>query len=192
MKRLFYTSLIGVVLAGIVHLLIIFLIPSYATKDAWATLEQIGEPWKFTIVALPGQSESILPLVDPTFGVAACRFDLEKAPLSVESIGDLPFWSVAVFDRQGRNIYSFNDRTSIDRHLFLIVVNSVQMAQLRKNPPDEIEKAVLTLSDSNEGFVLIRALQPDGSWKEKLNQFLSKAKCEQFNILEERTTQPES
>ncbi|MEE9376087.1 MAG: DUF1254 domain-containing protein [Rhizobiaceae bacterium] len=187
MKRTFYTVVIGLVLAAIVHLLIVLLIPSYATKDSWAKLEKLGEPWRFSIVALPGASESLLPLVDPSFGIAACRFDLTESPLSVEAHGNLPFWSVAIFDRRGRNIYSFNDRTSIDRHLFLIAVNSIQMAQIRKTPPAEAEKAVLVLSDTNQGFVLIRALQPDPTWKKRLNRFLTEAKCERFDIVEEKT-----
>ena len=132
MSRLFYLTLVGLVLAGIVHLLIILLIPSYATKDAWTRLAARSGVWSFTPVASPEVPVSVLPLVDPAFRMAACRFDLREAPLKLASDGVAPFWSVAIFDRQGRNIYSFNDRTAIERRLSALVVNPVQMARLRR------------------------------------------------------------
>ncbi len=180
MKRSFYVLSVAFVLAGIVHILIVLLIPNYAARDAWAKLEQVAAPWSFSIVALPGQSNEILPLVDPAFGIAACRFDLSQAPLWVSAEGQLAFWSIAIFDRQGRNIYSFNDRTAIERQLSLIVVDPVQMAQLRKNPPASVDKAVLVETNTAEGFVLIRALQENQSWAAPVLQFLTSARCERF------------
>ena len=185
MKRLAYILALIVVLTGIVHILIVLLVPSYAAKDAWAKLETVGEPWKFSTVSQPGGTGSILPLVDPSFGVAACRYDLSEAPLIVTAGGSLPFWSVAIFDRQGQNIYSFNDRTAVERQLFLIVVDPVQMAQLRKNPPEETERAVLVESTVKQGFVLIRALQEDESWSPIVQKFLQDAECERFVIEEQ-------
>ena len=117
MRRLIYAGVVGLVLAGIVHITIVLLIPSYAAKDAWAKLAQRGSPWEFSLVSEPGRLNSDLPNVDPAFGIAACRFDLSQSALRVTADGDLPFWSVAIFDRKGRNIYSFNDRTAIERQL---------------------------------------------------------------------------
>jgi len=183
MKRMLYTLIVGLVLAGIIHILIILLIPSYAERDAWAKLEKTGEPWNFSIVSLPGDTDSSeLPLVDPSFGVAACRFNLKTAPLIVETNGVVPFWSVAVFDRLGRNIYSFNDRTAIGRRLFMVVVDPVQMASIRKNPPEDIERAVLIESEISEGYVLIRALSDDGSRTPELTSFLEDADCGKYQL----------
>lgn len=180
MKRSFYILSLAFVLAGIVHILIILLIPSYAANDAWTKLEQAASPWEFSIVAEPGGRNETLPLVDPAFGTAACRYDLSEAPLRVSAEGHLPFWSIAIFDRQGRNIYSFNDRTAIERQLSLLVVNPVQMAQIRKNPPPDTNKAVVIETSISQGFVLIRALQEDRSWASTVRHFLTSAKCDRY------------
>ena len=180
MKRLIYLSFLTVVLAGIVHILIIFLIPSFAADDAWSKLADAAEPWEFSVVSEPGSQESFLPLVDPAFGTAACRYDLDEAPVRVSATGRLPFWSVAVFDRKGRNIYSFNDRSAVEQELSLIVVNPVQIARFRKNPPAGYEEAILVETTSSQGFVLIRALQESQSWASIVMKFLSDAKCEAF------------
>ncbi len=186
MRRLAYLGSLTLVFAGIMHILIILLIPSYAAQDAWTKLEERGELWRFSTVALPGGANtSKLPSIDPAFGIAACRFDLSEAPLIVETSGDLPFWSVAIFDRKGRNIYSFNDRTAIERRLSLIVVDPVQMAQLRKNPSEDTERAVLIEADVKQGFILIRALQQDQSWAPVVRQFLSDATCQRYEFPDE-------
>ena len=190
MKRAFYVLSIAFVLAGIVHILIILLIPNYAAKDAWAKLEEVAGPWRFVLVAEPGARDSVLPVVDPAFATAACRYNLNEAPVKVSADGELPFWSIAIFDRQGRNIYSFNDRTAIERRLSLLVINPVQMAQIRKNPPPDSDKAVLVETSTSEGFVLIRALQENSSWAPSVREFLTNAKCERY--LEISTPRPAS
>ena len=182
MKRLAYLTTIALTLAGIIHILIVLLIPSYATKDAWAKLAKVGEPWSFSIISQPGKDHGLIPIADPAFGIAACRFDLNEAPLNVTATGNIPFWSVAIFDRQGQNIYSFNDRTAVERQLRLIVVDAIQMAQIRKNPPEEVEQAVLVESTARQGFILIRALQEDASWAEDVRKFLQDASCERFDV----------
>ncbi|MEP1206712.1 MAG: DUF1254 domain-containing protein [Rhizobiaceae bacterium] len=180
MKRSIYALSVAFVLAGIVHILIILLIPNYAAKDAWTKLEKVAGLWEFSVVAQPGGRNDTLPLVDPAFGTAACRYDLSDAPALVSAEGQLPFWSIAIFDRQGRNIYSFNDRTAVERQLSLLVVNPVQMAQIRKNPPAESDRAVLVETSVSQGFVLIRALREDRSWANTVRQFLNSAKCEKY------------
>lgn len=183
MIRALYTLLLALVLAGIIHILVVLLIPYYADRDAWATLASKGEAWNFSIVATPGNVQpSDLPLVDPAFGVAACRFDLSQSPLIVEANGDLPYWSVALFDRKGENFYSFNDRTAIGRQLFMIVVDPVQMAQLRKNPPEETERAVVIESNLKEGFVLVRAFQDSESRRPAVMKFLNEARCSRYEL----------
>ncbi|MEM8749401.1 MAG: DUF1254 domain-containing protein [Pseudomonadota bacterium] len=182
MRSFAYATLIGLVLAGIIHIVIVLLIPSFASRDAWANLENTGDAWRFNIVAESGKVSSVLPLVDPAFGIAACRYDLSEAPLQVQADGKLPFWSVAIFDRFGRNIFSFNDRTAVEGALSMIVVNAVQMARIRKEVPEEAANAVLVEATLDKGFVLIRALQNAPDWEAKVNSFLQSAKCTPFVI----------
>ena len=182
MKRLLYSLVIGLVIAGIVHIVVILIIPSYAARDAWTKLATAGGSWQFTVVAQGNQSQSILPLVDPSFSIAACRYDLSEAPLQVTAEGELAFWSVAIFDRRGNNIFSFNDRTAVEGQLSLLVMNPVQRARLRKDAPDLAKDAVVVETSVNRGFVLIRALVEDESWRGTVERFLRDAKCERFVI----------
>ena len=181
-KRLLYLTAVTLLIAGIVHILILLLIPSYAAKDAWAKLDSADNFWKFASVSSSTRDDVAIPLLDPAFSISACRFDLNEAPLKVQANGNLAFWSVAIFDRWGRNIYSFNDRTAIEGQLSLLVVNAVQMARLRKDQPDELKESVLVEANQGQGFVLIRALQPDASWKPIIDTYLQNAECNKYNL----------
>ena len=183
MKRGLYTIAVMLVVAGIVHVFIVILIPSYASQDAWSKLSNTAGEWSFNIIARPGQGGSALPQLDSALGVAACLFDLDEGPVRVEAEGDLPFWSVAVFDRRGQNIYSFNDRTAIERRLLMVVVSPTQRALLRKNPIEEFEQAVVIEAEAPQGFILLRALNGDLSWTPAVERFLSAASCEKFELI---------
>ncbi len=182
MRRAAYLVAVMLVVAGIVHISIVLLIPSYASRDAWSKLSEGAGQWSFNVIARPDQTKSAIPELDSALGVAACLFDLSEGPVRVEAEGDLPFWSVAVFDRRGQNIYSFNDRTAIERRLLMAVVSPTQRALLRKNPIEEFEQAVIIEADAPRGFILLRALQNDSSWNEKIERFLAEASCEKFEL----------
>ncbi len=181
-KRLIYLASVTLLVAGIIHILVVLLIPSYAAKDAWAKLGSEDNFWKFKPISSAGRNKIAIPLLDPAFDVSACRFDLTDAPLKVQANGNLAFWSVAIFDRLGRNTYSFNDRTAIEGQLSLIVVNAVQLARLRKDQPDELKESVIVEANQGQGFVLIRALRPDASWKPITDAYLANASCEKFDF----------
>lgn len=183
MIRFGYFTILLLVIAALTHLVSLLAIPAFAQRDAWAKLSTTGQPWAFTPVAAPGMTERVFDGLDPALRVAACRFDLREGALRVTADGKLPFWSVSIFDRKGRNVYSFNDRTAVNRQLFLVVVDPVQMAQLRTSPVDTMDQAVLIEALIEDGFVLIRALEHDPSWANRLATFFTSARCDRFDIV---------
>ncbi|MDD9910829.1 MAG: DUF1254 domain-containing protein [Ahrensia sp.] len=185
MRKVAYTLVLTVLAAGIVHLAVILLVPSFASRDAWAQLSSTAGRWSFNTIAKADRPSEGKARPDTAMGIAACLFNLNEAPVRVEAGGDLPFWSVAVFDRLGQNIYSFNDRTAIENELLMLIVDPVQRARLRKSPVEELDQAIIIESTSPEGFVLLRALQMDDSWAPKIAEFLANATCERYDIPEE-------
>jgi uncharacterized membrane protein len=108
---------------------------------------------------------------------AVCRFSLEDGPLRVQANFPDDFWSVAVFDRRGRNVYSLNDRATQGSNLDLAILTSVQMAQLRQNPPASLDTAIVLELPIQAGFVLLRAFVADDSVKPAALAALAGARC---------------
>lgn len=183
-----HIAALTLVVAGIVHIAVVLLVPANAGRDAWAKLAAVAPPDRFTTIALPDGRLSRtppLPGLDPRFGVAACPFDLRRGPLAIgsgEGAQDVPFWSVAIYDRLGRSVYSFNDRTAIDGRLDIVIATTTQQTRLRDEALDEVEGAVLVRADIAEGFALVRAMAPDETWTPKVEAFIAAARCRTISL----------
>lgn len=177
--RIPYILLMGLVLAGIIHIAVVLLIPKYSTRDAWAYLSGRTNLFTFTIFddasALSGISE-----VDPFFSYGVCRFDLEDAPLRLVGNKTDLFWSASVFDESGKVIYSLNDRTAIDQQLNLLIIDPIQALDIRENDQAEIENSIIIEANIRLGFVVVRILHPDDGWKKENEIFLKAIKCTKY------------
>jgi uncharacterized membrane protein len=89
----------------------------------------------------------------------------------------VPFWSVSVYDRNGQNIYSFNDRSAEKGVLDAVILSPAQMIAVRKDLPEDLAGAVFVETPTDRGIAVIRAFVPDDSWKPDVARFLGQASC---------------
>ncbi|MEZ5810867.1 MAG: DUF1254 domain-containing protein [Rhizobiaceae bacterium] len=179
MLRLIYTVMLGLVGAVVVHIAVLLLVPAYSAHDAWARLSERASAFQVTKIAEAGGNDAFSKGADPLFASIACRFALGTGIAHFVAGGDVPFWSVSVYDRRGQNIYSFNDRTATDRKLDLVIATPVQMVELRKELPDEYAASIFVETEEREGIVVARAFVPDESWSGIVEAFLESAECRQ-------------
>ena len=158
--------------------MIILLIPTFGTKDASDQLSQNNEVWDF--VTLSSEGAANIADVDPFFEIGACRFDLNIDSLLITGPETDAFWSASVFTEDGKILYSMNKRTAIEGKLSILVVNAIQMSNLREIQPEEIETSILIESRNNKGFVVLRVLSPDESWKPGVDAFLGSIQCNRY------------
>lgn len=175
-RRLVYALLVGLVGAGIVHIAILMMLPSFSARDAWSRLATLAEP--YTPARLVAGGPVILQPADPQFAAVACRFDLEDGVAHIEAAGQLPFWSASIYDRHGQNVYSFSDRTSADGTLDFVVAAPLQMVELRKALPAELEKSVFVEAEIGEGIVVVRSFVPDPSFRQGVEEILDGLSCQ--------------
>lgn len=180
MRRLTYALLLGLFGAGIVHIVIVMLIPSLAERDAWSRLADTAPLFGVTrIDRLPAPDRQIITPDDPLFAAAACRFDLGEGFMRARAAGKVPFWSASVYDREGRNIYSLNDRSATAAGLDISVVTPPQLAELRKSPTEGLASSTIVEAQEAEGMLVVRVLVPDPTWSATTSDFLDGLKCEE-------------
>lgn len=177
MTRFAYALLLGVVGAGIVHIVVLLLLPGMSEKDAWGRLAASGDLYAVVPVGEGSDARPVLRAMDPLFEAVACRFDLGDGLLHFTAAGHAPFWSASIYDRNGRNIYSLNDHTSTEGDLDLVVVTSSQMLEIRKQLPAGLEKSIFVEADIDEGILVARAFVPDESLRPAVSAFLANADC---------------
>jgi uncharacterized membrane protein len=137
MLRPFYALLIGIVGAGIVHIAVLLLLPQFSERDAWSSLAEAADFYKAVRIDGGDGGTAVVRSVDPLFHAAACRFDLDEGPVHLSAPGNVPFWSVSIYNRAGQNIYSFNDRATERGALDFVILTNAQMIEVRKAVPEE-------------------------------------------------------
>ncbi|MGX9115242.1 MAG: DUF1254 domain-containing protein [Mesorhizobium sp.] len=178
MRRLLHAILLGLLGAGIVHIVVLLLVPEFSERDAWSRLAMASDLYKMTRLDAEAGGTPVVKSVDPLFYAAACRFDLSEGMVRVKAPGNVPFWSVSVYDRSGHNIYSFNDHSATGRVLDSIVLTPAQMIEIRKDLPEELQGAIFVEAPIDEGMFVIRSFVPDDSWKPIVSRFLERSSCE--------------
>ena len=177
MIRLGYALLLGLIGAGIVHIAILFLLPFYTDRDAWSQLSDISDYYTVTAISGNPATTPLVRSVDPLFAAVACRFDLADGVVHVQAEGRAPFWSMSVYDRNGQNIFSFNDRTATDGRIDFVILTPLQTIEVRKELPERFVNAVFVEADIDDGIVLVRAFVPDRTWRPAVETFLGGLDC---------------
>ncbi len=177
MFKMIYAIAAGLVGAGIVHIAIILLLPQFSERDAWSRLAMVADLYRVVRIDAQAGQTSVVRSVDPLFYAAACRFDLSDGIVHIRSPGKTPFWSVSVYDRDGQNIYSFNDRTAETGVLDFVVLTRPQTIELRKDLPDDLAGSIFVETTVDEAMVVIRGFVPDRSFGPTVAEFLDSAAC---------------
>ena len=179
MKTLLGATIGGLLLGGIIHIAIVFLVPLYASNDAWARIQAFNADLRFNVLPQAAPDSEVLSSLDPRMMHAVCQFDLGPGPVRIRAAFPHTFWSIAVFDRRGRNIYSLNDGSADDAALDLVLITPVQMALVRQDPPQSLETAIIVERAMSVGFVLLRTFINDDSAADGIASALAAATCEQ-------------
>ncbi len=163
--------------AGIVHVAILLMLPAFSERDAWSKLAGLSDTYRVVPVAgLPSQP-AVLQSSDPFFNAVACRFNLADGVAHLTAAGAVPFWSASVYDRNGQNVYSFNDRTATEGALDFVIATPLQMTEVRKDLPPNFKSSVFVEAEIDEGIVVIRSFIPDSSWKPAITAWLNSVSC---------------
>ena len=177
MKRTLLFVFGGLLLGGIIHIAVVFLVPYFAEHDAWAEVHSLGADAQFHLLSGASGASAPVAALDPWMLQTVCSFSLADRPVRIRASLTDDFWSIAIFDRRGRNVYSLNDRAAERAQLDLVVLTPVQMAQVRQNPPQSLEDAIVVDLPIENGFAVIRLFVPDESKRAEARAALASADC---------------
>ncbi|MER0238653.1 hypothetical protein [Fulvimarina sp. MAC8] len=195
MGRFVLALLIGLVGAGLVHIAIVFMIPRVSDNSAWSRLSSLGDYFEVVRIAplrdtsSPAQESSTetprerFAFADPAFIVASCRFELGEGPVEITANGTIEnFWSASIYDSQGGNIYSINDRAAIDGIVNLVVGSAQQIEEVRTTTLLEDSPALPVIVDVPRGYVTVRVLIDEESKRAAADSFLRTLACLPIDI----------
>ena len=169
MIRLALAVLIGLVGAGIVHIVSVLAVPTLSNSGTFERIGALGAEGTF----------HRMPTDDPFARAVACAVPLDQPRRVVatgsEATGEVGFWSASVLARGGEAIYSLNDRTAIDGTFDLILATPATITELRAELDENAPELVAVPTD--RAAVVLRTHVADPSLQSRADRFLASASC---------------
>lgn len=146
--------------AAFVHVIVVWLIPSYATRDAYATVMRLGAPDATTLVVPGAEGKDPFPLLDPATPMAFCLYDLTRGPARVTlPLGRPGFMSLSFHAAAGVAFFALTDRAASGGKIEAVLVTAEQQKILQAHDDEENPSQDLRiLAPAATGFALARAL----------------------------------
>jgi uncharacterized membrane protein len=167
----------GALLGGIVHLATILVLPRMATLDAYSRLATIAPVNSVAPVPAPLPENSIMPMMDPAFAAAVCRYDLTAGPLKLTVPVSATYTSVSFYARNGISYYAINDRAAGRRVFELDLMTPEQRSELPQDEEVTAADRLIVESPSPTGVIVIRALAPQPGLMPAARNALAAAQC---------------
>lgn len=167
----------GLFLGGIIHLGTVLLLPTTATRDAYAQISSITETNRVTLLPQPPTDGGLLPFMDPAFAIAVCRYDLTSSPLKLQLAITPAYTSVSFYTRRGHAFYAVNDRAAGRRTIELDLMTAQQRSLIQEDEEVTAADRLIVESPTETGLILVRALAPEPGAMPTVRGILSTAQC---------------
>lgn len=167
----------GLLLGGIVHIATVLYLPNTATQNAYARISAITPVNQVVPLPMPGPEKSLLPLMDPAFAAAVCRYDLSDGPLKLTSPVSPAYTSVTFYTNKDVAYYAINDRAAGRRTIELDLMTAAQRAQLPEDEEVAAADRLIVELPSRTGLIVLRALAAEAGAMPAAVNALSQARC---------------
>lgn len=179
-RKFVFAAVTGLVGAALLHIIIILALPSFTGQDAYTRVQAEGPENAFYSLPDMSQGEGLANL-DPYVKVAVCHFDVTTQPVRFVAGKGPGFWSLAVYNSRSDEVFSINDRTSVDGSVDVLAASSVQLGRIRKALPDSLSRTITVELKDPLGYAVLRTMAPQTSFEENAREFLADAVCTPFS-----------
>ncbi len=149
---------LGLVLAGLIHLIAVLALPQLAPRDAHARFATLGPA--NTMIQLPAGTpgRQVMPMMAPDVRYAVCRFDLSNGPVRLRALIPDDLWLIGFYTPLGENFYAVigadMKRPEVD---LIIAAKDQDIAEVGVDSSEAFDNVVVVSSPVTEGVALIRA-----------------------------------
>jgi uncharacterized membrane protein len=169
--------LAGLVTAGIIHILAVFSIPEFASRDAWGRLSAVMKP---NTLAIAGEGNTPrLPFASPDAVTAYCLFDISKDNVIVTSPLPEPAWSLSLSTRTGENFYLVAGADAKRPQVRVLIIPQSRLSgEESTEKTEEGGEQSIIVSPGLTGIVRIRAPLRGESFRAQTMELFRKARCD--------------
>lgn len=179
--RFALASLVGLVLAGLVHIGVVLAIPWLSEGDPLTRArasESLDHPLRIHTLPTrdaPAPEEAWLPNPDPSVAVGVCAYDLDDGPMRVSAKTGPLALSLAVHGRRGA-FYAVTDQAAVRGSLELVVMTRAQYDEALASE-DEASRDVRIVAPEHKGFAVVRVMAALPSQRAMANAAVEGVSC---------------
>lgn len=169
---------LGLVLAGFIHIVAVLTLPTLAPRSAQARLAALGPA--NTMIELPAAApgQQAMPMMAPDVRYAFCRFDLASGPVRLKTTVADELWLIALYTPEGENFYSVVGADMKRPEIDLIIATSDQtVEEAGVDAPESADSVIVVNSPVDEGIALIRAPLAGPSRASRAERALKATSC---------------
>ncbi|HEX5930615.1 MAG TPA: DUF1254 domain-containing protein [Methyloceanibacter sp.] len=148
---------LGLVLAGLIHIVAVLALPALAPKNGFARLASLGPVNTIIHIppAAPGQQP--MPMMAPDIRYAFCRFDLAGGPVRLTAAIADELFLIALYTPDGDNFYSVVGADMKRPQIDLIITTTEQVVEeAGVDAPESFDNIIVVNSPVKEGIALLR------------------------------------
>ena len=175
----------GALLGGVVHLATIIILPRTATQDAYSRLTPIAPVNAVTSLPEPTPEKAVMPLMDPAFASAVCRYDLRQGPMKLTVPISLAYTSVSFYTDRDIAYYAINDRSAGRRAIELDLMSAAQHGEMPEDEDITAADRLIVESPTLTGVIAIRALAPNPGLMPMAQRTVDAARCQRTDVAKE-------
>ena len=177
MIRLLFTIIAGVLLGGVVHLVSVLALPRIATQDAYARLTPLTKLNAVSALPLADPNNAPMPLMDPAFATAICRYDLSDGPIKLTVPVSQAYTSVSFYTRNEVAYYAINDRSAGRKVIELDLMTEAQHADLPEDEDVTAADRLIIDSPTATGLIVLKALAAEPGLMPQAQASLAASSC---------------
>lgn len=169
---------LGLVLAGLIHIIAVLTLPMLAPKNAHARLAGLGPANTMIELPAPAPGRQVMPMMAPDVRYAFCRFDLANGPVRLKAAVPDDLWLIALYTPEGDNFYSVAGADMKRAEIDLVITGADQtVEEASADAPESSDEVVVVNSPVTEGVALIRAPLVGPSRSAHAEQALKTTSC---------------
>ena len=173
-----YWLFAGLLLGTIIHLITILGLPLLSEHKAWDRIADNYQLNTMTILPRITPDTQPLPFMAPDIRYAICKYNVKKRPLLVRANLLDELWSIAIFNRQGENVYTLSGNNLKSRYVDIkISLAANDILKLGFRADDLNDQGIPVKVLEAEGLVMVRAPILSDAYVEQANINLGLAKC---------------
>ena len=172
---------LGLVLAGLIHIVAVLALPALAPKSGYGRLASFGPANTMTQIPPAAPGQQVLPMMGPDIRYAFCRFDLADGPVRLNAKVANELLLIALYTPEGQNFYSVVAPDMKRPEIDLIIITGDQVvAEAGVDAPESSENVIVINSPVSDGIALLRMPLIGPSRASHVERALSAASCGRY------------